>query len=116
MSKYLFHATLLLSLLLWTSGSVHAQNTGLITGSITDQSGAVIPNATITIIQKATGVERHITANAEGIYSAPSLQAGDYDVRVEVQGFRSFVRPATVEAGTNPTVNVALLALVIVAD
>ena len=50
--------------LLTAATAVHGQNTGLITGSVTDQSGAVIPNAAITIIQKATGVERHITAHA----------------------------------------------------
>ncbi len=108
MLKHLFSAALLFSLMAWTSVSVRAQGTGLITGTVTDESGAVIPNAAVTIVNKATAVARSVTANAEGIFSAPALPAGDYEVRAEVQGFRTMVRPATVEAGSSTTVLMAL--------
>jgi hypothetical protein len=88
--------------------TVYGQNTGLITGTVTDQTGAVIPDAAVTIVDKGTGTERTIAANAEGIYSAPALQAGVYEVRAEVKGFRTLVRPATVEAGTSTTVNLTM--------
>ena len=89
-------------------GIVSAQDTGLISGTVTDQSGAVIPDASITITNKTTGAARTVTANTEGLYSAPSLIAGDYEVRVEVQGFRTVVRPAVVQAGTPTTVNISM--------
>jgi hypothetical protein len=64
--------------------------TGIITGTLTDESGAVIPNATINITNKATGVvARTATTDAQGYYSAPSLPAGDYEARAEVSGFRT---------------------------
>jgi len=82
--------------------------TGIITGTLTDESGAVIPNATITITNKATGVARTLTTNAGGLYSAPALPAGDYEMRAEVSGFRTVVRDATVQAGETTTVNLPM--------
>src|ERR1700722_15583455 len=93
----------------WTDLPVHAQTpTGTITGTVKDESGAVIPNANVIVTNKATGAERTATANAEGLFSAPALNAGDYDVRVEMQGFRTLVRAALVTAGTTTTVDMAL--------
>jgi Carboxypeptidase regulatory-like domain len=60
--------------------------TGIITRAGTDESGAVIPNATVT--------------NAEGLYSAPALTAGEYEVCAELTGFRTLARSASVEAGS----------------
>jgi hypothetical protein len=85
-----------------------AQDTGLITGTVTDESGAVIPNVTITITNKATSTARSVTSNSEGLYSAPALLAGDYNVRAEMQGFRTLERDATVQAGTSTTVNLSM--------
>ena len=82
--------------------------TGIITGTVTDESGAVVPNATITITDKATGSARSLTSNAAGLYSAPALPAGDYEVRVEVQGFRTAVRDATLVVGSTTTVNIPM--------
>ncbi len=83
--------------------------TGIITGTLTDESGAVIPNATITITNKATGVAaRTATTDAQGYYSAPALPAGDYEVRAEVSGFRTVQRDATVLAGSTTTVNMPM--------
>jgi hypothetical protein len=82
--------------------------TGIISGTITDASGAVVPNASVTITDKATGAVRSLSTTTEGLFSAPSLSAGVYEVRVEVEGFRTTVREATVEAGTTTTVNMAL--------
>ncbi|HYL38390.1 MAG TPA: carboxypeptidase-like regulatory domain-containing protein [Bryobacteraceae bacterium] len=83
--------------------------TGTISGTVTDESGAVIPGAAVTITNKATGSARSLTTNAEGLYSAPSLQAGDYEVRVEVQGFRTVVREAQVSAGGSTNVSASML-------
>jgi hypothetical protein len=99
---------LLLSLASLLAPALFAQSTGLITGTVTDQSGAVVPAAPITITNKDTGAARNVSANNEGIYSAPSLGAGTYEIRAEVKGFRTLVRDATVDAGSNTTVNLAL--------
>ncbi|HLJ50283.1 MAG TPA: carboxypeptidase regulatory-like domain-containing protein [Bryobacteraceae bacterium] len=82
--------------------------TGIITGTVTDESGAVIPNATVTITNKGTGFNRTATTNNEGLYSAPALSAGDYDVRVEATGFRPLIRQANVLAGGSTTVNLPM--------
>src|SRR5882762_2159922 len=82
--------------------------TGTIAGSVTDQSGAVVPTASVIITNKATGSARSLTANSEGLFSAPALPAGDYEVRVEMQGFRTEVMSAQVLAGNSTTVNMAL--------
>jgi hypothetical protein len=61
---------------------------GTITGSVSDSSGAVVPGATVTITNTATNVATTLTTNQAGSYTAPSLPAGTYNVRVEAQGFR----------------------------
>jgi hypothetical protein len=99
----------LLALLLCVSLIAIAQApTGIIEGTVTDESGAVIPNATVTITNKATGIARTATTNAEGLYSAPALAAGDYEMRVEIQGFKTLVRPATLLVGGDVTVNMSM--------
>jgi hypothetical protein len=103
-------ASILFSLLLiWTAMTMFGQApTGNILGTVTDESGAVIPNATLTITNKATGVARSVTTSAEGTFSAPALPAGQYELRAEVQGFKTVVRAAEVEIGRSTTVNVPL--------
>ncbi len=82
--------------------------TGIITGTVTDESGALVPHAKITITNRATDFMRAALANAEGFYSAPALPAGDYQVRCEQPGFRTTVRAATVQAGTTTAVDLSL--------
>jgi hypothetical protein len=89
--------------------SVWAQTpTGTIAGTVKDQTGAVVPAATITITNKANNLSRTITANGDGIYSAPALPAGDYQVRVEMKGFRTDLFDTVVTAGTSTTLDAAL--------
>ena len=100
---------LLLILSLTASGFLEAQTgTGAIIGTVTDASGAVVPNATVTITNQATGTTRTIASNGDGLYSAPALPAGTYQVRVEMQGFQTNVRDAQVLAGSDTTANVSL--------
>jgi hypothetical protein len=82
--------------------------TGIITGVVTDESGSVIPNVAVTITQKATGFTRAATTNAEGLFSAPALNPGEYEVRAEVTGFRTLQRDATLLAGSTLTVNLPM--------
>jgi hypothetical protein len=82
--------------------------TGTITGLVTDQTGAAMSNVTVTITDKATGTARNLVTNAAGLYSAPALPVGDYEVRAQVQGFRTVVRESTVQAGGTFTVDLAM--------
>ncbi|PWU05121.1 MAG: hypothetical protein C5B51_15380 [Terriglobia bacterium] len=96
-------------LLLCSAFALHAQTpTGTITGTVRDESGAVIPNAAVTVTHKATGLTRAMAANAEGLYAAPALQPGDYEVRAEMPSFRTLVRDAQVLAGGTTTVDLAM--------
>jgi hypothetical protein len=81
---------------------------GAISGTVTDSSGAVVPNAAISISDKATSATRNVSANAEGLYSAPALPPGDYTVKAEIEGFRTTVRDAQVVAGSTTNVDMAL--------
>lgn len=61
---------------------------GVISGTVKDPSGAVIPQATVTITQTDTGLQRSLTTDAQGYYRAVSLPPGSYNVKAERQGFR----------------------------
>jgi hypothetical protein len=82
--------------------------TGTISGIVTDESGAVIPNSVVTVTNKATNAARTATTNSEGFYSVVALPAGDYEVKSEIQGFRTLIRAATVQAGEATQVNMPM--------
>src|SRR5207244_10452341 len=67
------------------------QVTGTIKGVVTDPSGATIPNATVDIVNKATGLTRTVTTNDGGEYSAPDLPFGVYRVSVKQANFKESV-------------------------
>jgi hypothetical protein len=78
---------------------------GTISGTVRDQSQAVLPAASVTIRQLATGAERHLTTSGEGTFSAPALAAGEYTVIVAMDGFRTLQRNVTVATGQVQTVD-----------
>ena len=73
--------------------AVHAQapGTGAIAGKIADPSGAVVPQATVSVLNEATGLSRPATTLAEGDFRAPLLPPGTYTVTVEAKGFEEEV-------------------------
>jgi hypothetical protein len=88
--------------LLAAGSTAFAQGTATFNGRVTDTSGAVVPGATVTVTNKATGLARPTTTNENGLYSIPSLPAGAYDVKVELSGFASSTR-SNVNLGTDTT-------------
>jgi hypothetical protein len=68
------------------------QTFGEITGVVTDPSGAVVGNATVTVTNPETNFTRKVTTNASGNYSFPALLPGLYNIRAEVEGFRAEAR------------------------
>ncbi len=81
-------ASMVLSLLLCATS--WSQETSTITGTVTDPSGAVVPNATISVTNQGTGTPRTSTSNGDGIYSIPGLPIGSYTLTVEAPGFRKY--------------------------
>jgi hypothetical protein len=67
---------------------------GSIVGTVSDSSGAAVPGATVTIKNTDTNHERTAVTSGEGIYSFTNVQAGPYDVKVVLQGFKEFVQTA----------------------
>ena len=74
-----------------TPAHMFAQSTGAITGTVTDPTGAVIPNATVTVRNENTGEERTTQTDSAGVYSVPSLPVGTYSVEVKSQGMQTVV-------------------------
>src|SRR5450759_5331928 len=83
---------LLIGLLGVAFAMAFAQTGGQITGEARDPTGAIVPNASVTVTNSATGVARTTTTNASGIYSFPDLTPGTYDVKVMVAGFGTIVK------------------------
>ena len=83
--------------------------TGTISGSVTDSSAAVVPNAKVTATNVATGVASSAIANATGFYSIPNLNPGPYRLNVVVPGFENFEQTGIVlQVNMEITVNAAL--------
>src|SRR5579871_5443693 len=70
----------------------YAQGTGTVHGQVTDQSAAAVPNAKVTAVLGERGATRTVSTDAQGSYVFPELPIGDYTVKVEVSGFKTFVQ------------------------
>src|SRR6266404_814847 len=73
-------------------GSAQFQN-GTLRGVVLDQSGAVVPNAKVMATNEGTSVEASTTTTSVGVYTFPALLVGSYKLRVEVPGFKTYIRP-----------------------
>ena len=99
MSKYLlrhWRCLGLIFLLGFLTPSLHAQtaSTGALTGTVTDSSGAVVPNATVTATSADTGQVRTATTGSDGSYKLNLLPPGNYRVKFEATGFKPVEIPA----------------------
>src|SRR6266481_6404574 len=65
---------------------------GTISGTVVDTSGSVIPNATVSITNLATGINRTVTTNGDGLYIAPNLLPASYELTFTAPGFKTEVR------------------------
>src|SRR5207302_7836653 len=84
-------------------------NKGAIGGTVTDDSGGVIPGATVTIVNLGTGETFHVTSSDRGTFSFPILDPVDYRITVELQGFKpALVKRVKVDTATTTSVNVRL--------
>ena len=74
--------------------SLSAQgNFGRILGAVTDQTGAVLPGAVVTVLDTERGIARSLVTDQAGEYNAPNLLPSTYTVRVQARGFKTLDRP-----------------------
>lgn len=88
--------------------SVHAfaqSGLGITTGTIRDASGAVVPDAKVSLTNSATGDERAATSNSAGLYYFGSLKPSQYHLQVSLAGFSSWETNFTMLAGQTVTVD-----------
>ncbi len=83
--------------------------TAQISGLVSDQSGAIVPNAKVTATHVATGLARTTRSGADGLYVLPNLPVGSYRLEVEAPGFETYVQTETLlEVSNKVTANVTL--------
>ena len=86
--------------------SLWAQATAQISGTVGDQSGAVLPGVKITATQADTGASRSTTTNNTGSYVLPNLPLGPYRLEASLAGFRTFAQTGIVlQVGSNPVID-----------
>src|SRR5437870_7578355 len=103
-------SVLLLALALLTFVS-YGQTTGAATivGTVTDATGALVPGAKVTVVNTETGFNFEGVTNNDGYYYVPYLRPGIYNVTIEAQGFKKYLREG-IELRTNdqPRIDVKL--------
>ena len=82
---------LLLLLFFCCNLNLHAQSTAELDGTVTDTSGATVPNAKVVVTNQATGTQWNAQTNGAGLYVVPSLPPGSYQITVTASGFRTLV-------------------------
>ncbi len=102
---------LVLTLTLFTTGLLFSQSTvstGSLQGTITDSSGAAVPNAKVTVTNISTGSPKSVTTNGSGFYNTGSLPPGSYRVRIEAGGFEAVETTVVVQVGNTAGYNAKL--------
>src|ERR1700690_51979 len=82
--------------------------TSTLQGRVSDATGAVIAEASVTVLNAATGLKRSVTANAVGEYQIGGLPAGDYTVNTEKQGFQKSAKKIHLDLGASANLDFAL--------
>ena len=78
-------------------------------GTVTDQTGAVVPNAVVTVTNAGTGARREATADSNGFYRVAGLAPGLYDIKIESKGFAAQLsEKVTLNVGSTLTLNAQL--------
>ncbi len=90
--------SLLLSLAIFAQGT-----TSRVTGTVTDQSGAAVPGATVTLTNTATTVEFTTTTSGSGVYGFDAVQVSTYTITVQKDGFKKFVSSSNAVSLGQPT-------------
>jgi hypothetical protein len=107
--KRAFSAWLLTLLLLVFATAAFAQNTAKILGTVTDQSGAAVVGAKVTVKNADLGIERTTQTSSSGSYEVPALPPGKYSVQVQMNGFSTeLANNVVLEVSNNSVQNFGL--------
>src|SRR5260370_3102375 len=107
MSKLI--AVLAVSLVILLPFSFAQKTTGDIDGTVTDQSGAVLPGCALTLTDQASGAGRKATSNAQGNYSFINLAVGTYTINATKEGFKALAqKDVEVHVATVATITLRL--------
>jgi len=99
----------LLALLVFVPSIVFAQaDTGTLSGTVKDTSGAFVPDAMVTVRNTATGATRVVQTGSDGVYTVPGLAPAPYDVTVSKTGFADYKTQATITVGSHVTLDAPL--------
>src|SRR5437868_12889070 len=86
-----------------------AQATAQISGTVKDQTGAVLPGVEVTATQTDTGIPRTAVTNETGSYVLPNLSIGPYRLEASLPGFRTYAQTGIVlQVNGSPVINVTL--------
>lgn len=108
-SDFYSNCPLLVLVVILMVGAAYSQTTGTILGTVQDETGAVLPGATVTLTNAETGFTRTLVTNDQGRYRAPNLPLGDYQVTGALDGFKTFNRTGIVlTVGREAVVNLTL--------
>jgi outer membrane receptor protein involved in Fe transport len=91
-ARIVFVAAIAITLGVFSTAVYSQSGSATLQGTVTDPSGAVIPNARIHITSLLTGVSRDVISNNSGIYSAPDLSPGRYEIATSATGFTTRVQ------------------------
>lgn len=98
-----------LGLFLLAAFCLFGQGRSSILGTVTDESGAAIPRAAVTVINTGTQQKWSVASSDNGLYEVPALEVGTYEVSVEMQGFRkTTIRGVTLQVNDRERVDVAM--------
>lgn len=108
-TEVVMYAVVMLAIISAFPMATRAQNaTGAISGTVTDATGAVVPNADLSILNKATGASRKANTGPDGAFTFDSLAPGTYEVKAEQKGFTTRVVTLVVQVGGTSTINFAM--------
>src|SRR5437016_1325285 len=109
MTRKFFSAFAGILIFVVSSGDGWAQATAQISGTVKDQSGAVLPGVEVTVTQTDTGIARTTVTNETGSYVLPNLPIGPYRFEAGLPGFRTYAQSGIVlQVNASPVINPVL--------
>src|SRR5205809_1912313 len=109
MKRIVLYITISILATVLSCASLWAQATAQISGTVKDQTGAVLPGVEVKATQIDTGIDRTTITNETGSYVLPNLVTGPYKLEASLPGFRSFVQTGIVlQVNASPVINPVL--------